>query len=44
MMLQPLYNDYFYFLTAAFIGLTIYQDHLDRLVDLNFVNHIFFYL
>ena len=36
--------DYFYILTAAFIGLTIYQDHLDRLVDLNVVNHIFFYL
>ena len=30
MMLQSLYNDYFYFLTAAFIGLMIYQEHLDK--------------
>ena len=29
-MLQLLYNDYFYFLTAAFIGLMIYQEHLDK--------------
>ena len=29
-MLRLRYNDYFYFLTAAFIGLMIYQEHLDK--------------
>ena len=29
-MLQLLYSDYFYFLAAAFIGLMIYQEHLDK--------------